>query len=288
MASKDKLSKNDSIVVVMGPTGAGKSTFIDIATGQNGGIVGHELKSCTAAVQAVNTTHDNHPVVFVDTPGFDDTYKSDTEILSMIAEWLVQTYKGKFHITTILYLHRITDNRMAGSAAKNLRLFIDMCGKKAMPNIVIVTTMWGEVKETTGDRREGELKRDFWNDLLAEGCKVQRFRDTFASAWGIIGSLDGKDSADLLLPQQIVDAKLRLNETDAGVSLNKELEKLVKDRKEASRRLREQARNHNDKGATERLKRQQEEIEEKIRSTVAQLRELKIPIARKLWRFFKF
>lgn len=31
-------------------------------------------------------------MVFVDTPGFDDTYKSDTEILSMIADWLVKTY----------------------------------------------------------------------------------------------------------------------------------------------------------------------------------------------------
>jgi acyl-CoA-binding protein len=34
---------------------------------------------------------DRHPVVFVDTPGFDDTFKSDVEILSMIAEWLVTT-----------------------------------------------------------------------------------------------------------------------------------------------------------------------------------------------------
>jgi predicted GTPase len=33
---------------------------------------------------------DGHPVVFVDTPGFDDTDKSDTEILSIIAEWLIK------------------------------------------------------------------------------------------------------------------------------------------------------------------------------------------------------
>jgi hypothetical protein len=34
---------------------------------------------------------DGRPVVFVDTPGFDDTYKSDMEILTMIANWLVRT-----------------------------------------------------------------------------------------------------------------------------------------------------------------------------------------------------
>lgn len=30
---------------------------------------------------------DRSPVVFVDTPGFDDVNCSDTDILSMVAEW---------------------------------------------------------------------------------------------------------------------------------------------------------------------------------------------------------
>jgi len=38
----------------------------------------------------------NHPttgnlVVLVETPGFDDSSKSDIEILTMIADWLVKT-----------------------------------------------------------------------------------------------------------------------------------------------------------------------------------------------------
>ncbi len=47
--------------------------------------------SCTAdiAVDKVNHPTKNYPVAFVDTPGFDDTYKSDIEILSLIAEFLV-------------------------------------------------------------------------------------------------------------------------------------------------------------------------------------------------------
>ena len=31
-------------------------------------------------------------LVFVDTPGFDDTHKSDTDILKMVADWLNSTY----------------------------------------------------------------------------------------------------------------------------------------------------------------------------------------------------
>ena len=94
---------------VMGPTGAGKSTvrvfsssniwdfdrpqFIEMATGQDGQTVGHGLQSRTAVIRTVRVIHPKtgRPIVFVDTPGFDDTYKSDTEILSMIADWLVRT-----------------------------------------------------------------------------------------------------------------------------------------------------------------------------------------------------
>ena len=36
-----------------------------------------------------NHPTDGRPVVFVDTPGFDDAYEPDSETLSKIAHWLV-------------------------------------------------------------------------------------------------------------------------------------------------------------------------------------------------------
>jgi len=56
--------------------------------------VGHHLKSCTAELQPVVITSSQYPelgkqrLVIVDTPGFDDTYVSDSEILHRIALWL--------------------------------------------------------------------------------------------------------------------------------------------------------------------------------------------------------
>jgi hypothetical protein len=43
-------------------------------------------------IRTVRVTHptDDKPVVLVDTPGFGDTSKSDTEILGMIADWIVK------------------------------------------------------------------------------------------------------------------------------------------------------------------------------------------------------
>ena len=97
---------------VMGPTGAGKSTvsspplnffssilmttspkFIERATSRSEQTVGHDLCSLTADIRTARIPHpiDGHPVLFVDTPGFDDTFKSDVEIVDLIAKFLVRT-----------------------------------------------------------------------------------------------------------------------------------------------------------------------------------------------------
>ena len=50
------------------------------------------LESCTAEVQAANEfTLDGGVVALIDTPGFDDTTKSDTEILKIITAFLAAT-----------------------------------------------------------------------------------------------------------------------------------------------------------------------------------------------------
>ena len=51
-----------------------------------------DLESCTDEVQLADTfTLDGQPVVLIDTPGFDDTNKSDTDILKLIAAFLETT-----------------------------------------------------------------------------------------------------------------------------------------------------------------------------------------------------
>jgi len=50
------------------------------------------LKSCTAEVQVADEfILDGQPVVLIDTPGFDDTERSDTDVLKLIAAFLATT-----------------------------------------------------------------------------------------------------------------------------------------------------------------------------------------------------
>ena len=54
--------------------------------------VGRQLNSCTTEVQVADEfTIDGRQVVLIDTPGFDDTTKSDTDILTLIATFLATT-----------------------------------------------------------------------------------------------------------------------------------------------------------------------------------------------------
>lgn len=46
---------------------------------------------------------------------------------------------------------------MQGSAKKNLLMFKKLCGKDAMKNVILATTMWGKVSSEEGAQRETQL-----------------------------------------------------------------------------------------------------------------------------------
>ncbi|OJA13215.1 hypothetical protein AZE42_12184, partial [Rhizopogon vesiculosus] len=71
-------------IAVMGATGSGKSTFISKASGSSL-PAGHGLESCTNEVQTSRPfVVSGRVVTLIDTPEFDDTTRSDTDILTMI------------------------------------------------------------------------------------------------------------------------------------------------------------------------------------------------------------
>ena len=96
-------------------------------------------------------------IFLVNTPGFDDTYRSDTEILREIADWLAQAYQFRVRLTGIIYLHRITDVRIGGSGMKNLRMFRKLCGEQGLGSVVLATTIWSLCLAADASRREDQL-----------------------------------------------------------------------------------------------------------------------------------
>jgi len=68
--------------------------FINLAIGKDRATIGHDMNSCTRDVEPVRCTDLDNPgrnVVFLDTPGFDDSKMTDTQVLAAIAHWLKMT-----------------------------------------------------------------------------------------------------------------------------------------------------------------------------------------------------
>ena len=74
--------------------------------------------SGTQSIAEAIFDHNGRKVHLIDTPGFDDTTRSDVDILMEVAFFLATTYNNEIKMDGIIYLHRIMDVRMRGSAIK--------------------------------------------------------------------------------------------------------------------------------------------------------------------------
>lgn len=78
-------------------------------------------------------------VHLIDTPGFDDTERSDVQVLQDISHWLSMSFKDGIRPSGIIFMHRISDVRMTRSALRNLIMFKKLFGETAYQSVVSVT-----------------------------------------------------------------------------------------------------------------------------------------------------
>lgn len=234
--------KSKKIILVMGVTGAGKSYLISKITGQDA-VVGDSLESCTSEVLGFTVEHPNGDLVtLLDTPGFDDTNKTDTEILELVTDYLLVMYKERIKVTGIIYVQRISDIRMQGTSLKNLLMFEKLCGEKTFENVVLLTTRWDLVDENVGIKREKELMDKYWKTMIHKKSKVMRYKED-ADINSVVEHLLGKEGVNLLIQKELSDGKSLLD-TGAGTVINKDLieaEKRYREDLEAARIMMEQA-----------------------------------------------
>ena len=198
-------------------------------------------------------------------------------------------YKNKIKLAGIVYLHRISDNRMAGTPLKNLNMFANLCGDDAVRNVILTTTMWSRVQADVGFRREKELRGKYWKTMLDLGSGTHRFLDTYESAWSIINVFLKKDQNDtLLLQEEMVDLEMRLSETHAGKTLYSELQKLLADQKDIVRSLQEDAEHQQNEYLAREMREEYERIQDQLRITFDQIQEIKIPLGRRILLIVSF
>lgn len=182
-------------------------------------------------------------IYLVDTPGFNDTNRSDINALGILATYLGASYANGVRIHGVIMMHPISDRRMSGSSLRNIEMMKAMCGFAFYDNLAIATTMWPDGPSHADiaslENREIELLVDdkFFGALVAQGATVFRhnekgrrnpFEET-ASAQRIVAHLirqSDMHAPDVLqLQREIIDQSKTLGETAAGIAVAGDLYK---------------------------------------------------------------
>ncbi|KAG6807943.1 hypothetical protein H0H92_005934 [Tricholoma furcatifolium] len=277
-------SSSDLVIVVMGATGSGKSTFVNLLFEEEVAPVGHDLASETQLVRAYHLPDSEFPqnrIIIVDTPGFDDSERGELEIVRKISVWLAQSYDAKMQLAGVVYCHDITQRKWQGSTGRNFEVFEKLCGPAAAKKVVLLTTMWDDAaNQATLENRVEKLKTSFWKGMLDNKCVVQR---------GILTKEAAQDTIDLFLSQKahyeplqiqtdLVTNNKSLKDTEAGRHLSKLLQKSLDTREDHVAELRKEAGTAKEVQITE----------AEMRHIAEQLRHLNIPITRRLRLFLGY
>jgi hypothetical protein len=161
-------------------------------------------------------------VHLIDTPGFDDTNRSDSDVLIDIANWLASSYKREERLGGILFLHPISATRLSGGARRNLDMFKKLCGKGCFPSVTLATTHWDEVRPEVGGAREQQLQTTdgMWLDMIQSGSHYMRHNGKKESSLEILEyMITHRRDFTAAIQYEMVENGLSLQETEAGQKL---------------------------------------------------------------------
>lgn len=125
----------------------------------------------------------------------------------------------------MIYMHRITDNKMGGPSRRNFHIFRNLCGDAGLQNVLLVTNMWSKVDADEGEARERELasKEKFFKPALDRGARMLRHDGSRESAHAILRHLVGLEPTTLLVEDEMVNQEKDLAHTTAGADIMREL-----------------------------------------------------------------
>ncbi|KAF9463762.1 P-loop containing nucleoside triphosphate hydrolase protein [Collybia nuda] len=220
------LSDQDVHILVLGLTGSGKSTFVNLLSGSNHQTSG-ELASCTKEVEpGLAFIRKGRRVILLDTPGFNDDNEGDAGPLNRIIHFL-ERYPVNFH--SVFYLLPIDAKKLDHSSIKAFKLFLSICGRYALKNAVIVTNMWpgssNPAAQEMCESREKKYKDHYlFKPVLSHGVKLCRHLNNEETAGEILDIV--LEKYPTLLPVQEA-FRLRMDFDEPSPYVKQELDSIL-------------------------------------------------------------
>ncbi|KAK0711867.1 P-loop containing nucleoside triphosphate hydrolase protein, partial [Lasiosphaeris hirsuta] len=135
------------VILLIGPTGSGKSSFIRSLTKEKVEVNGQ--KPCTTECKdyliELDINGRTKTFILVDTPGFEDFPENNLIALRSIAEKLSKMRPQVVY--GAIYFHRIINGRFHGTTRSILSIFKSICGDQFFDHVAFVTTMWDAIND---------------------------------------------------------------------------------------------------------------------------------------------
>ncbi|KAL4259613.1 P-loop containing nucleoside triphosphate hydrolase [Pleurotus pulmonarius] len=172
--------KDATVIILLGPAGSGRSSFINAAIGEAklrcGPMPDNSLAPVTTDVESVHFTRNQKEYVFIDTPGLD---------LEETATELIDKASSK-QAGVLIYLHRLSDPRVTIHPEEYDRIFKVLGGSGWQAKTVVATTMLVMVDGKTAAERGAQLRDNLLSNMIAGGTRLDSFSGTKEDAWRIV------------------------------------------------------------------------------------------------------
>ncbi|TFK28445.1 hypothetical protein FA15DRAFT_612239 [Coprinopsis marcescibilis] len=231
--------EGDALILLLGPSGVGKSTFINNYSGQELATVTHAYSTCTRSIKPIpappfesNPMIGGNRVVLIDTPGFFGGDMNDAATLKQIANVLRPQGGRPRELAGIIYLHDMTQKRLVRETQMSLSLFEEVCGTGSAHKAILVKTQWSRTPDTSALRRGADLNGTFFKQMIDAGAQCVDIKDGYTErhvVQHIVKRHYGASVAARLLVQlqQELESGLCIPQTAAGKVLKRCLLELL-------------------------------------------------------------
>jgi hypothetical protein len=163
----------------------------------------------------------------IDTPGFDDTERSNEQVLEELAEYLVGQYGEGHLLSGVLYLHPLSYSRVYGSVMSQLRVFEKLCGPDFYENVVLGTTFWEVIDPDVAVQRESQLfsTSNFFGFLNDFGARTTRIYQAPEACFEVLHMFAGKSAIPLQIQSELANG-VQFRSTGAAHALSADMSQL--------------------------------------------------------------